>query len=315
MKWIIAGGTGYIGNAITTYLSHLGFHVVVLSRSYHADKKGVTYQRWTGADEHEIVPIFEGADVVLNLAGESVDTRYTPSVKERLYESRLVPTQTIGKALALCNQPPRTWLQMSTATIYADSMGEAWDEHGEMGQGFSVDLASKWERTFTDHLPTGIRGILLRTSIVLGRNGGAYPQFRTLARFGIRGFGNRNVKFSWIHEHDLNRVLVYLAKNEECTGVYNLAAEPCTIREFMSESASRQASYPLVNLPEWMIEIGAFFLRTESKLLLKSRNVRSRRLADERFEFRYPVFESALKELEERQVASHEQNPKYDWQS
>ncbi|TNE26100.1 MAG: DUF1731 domain-containing protein [Bacteroidetes bacterium] len=314
MKWIIAGGSGYIGKAVSTYLSHLGFQVVILSRSNSEDYENVSFHKWSGADHHEIISVLEGADVVLNLAGESVDARYTPSVKERLYDSRLIPTQTLGKAMTHCVQPPRTWLQMSTATIYADSMGEPWDEYGDLGSGFSVDLAAKWERTFVDHLPAETRGVLLRTSIVLGRDGGAYPQFRTLARFGIRGFGSRNVKFSWIHEYDLKRVLVYLAKTEDCKGVYNLAAEPCTIREFLSNSASRQASYPLVNLPEWMIEIGAFFLRTESELLLKSRNVRSSRLADEKFEFRYPVYEAALKELEERPDKSGEMRTKYDWQ-
>lgn len=314
MKWVIAGGTGYIGQSVSRYLVHLGYEVVVLSRTHHLNEKGVEYVKWTGKSSDEITSVLEGADVLLNLSGQSVDARYTSAVKEVLYESRLIPTRTLGKAMKSCANPPSVWLQMSTATVYSDNMEEAWDESGEMGSGFSVDLAKKWEDSFHESIPSDVRGVVLRTAIVLGREGGAYPHHRALAKFGIRGFGGRNVRFSWIHEFDFNRAVVFLARNRESSGVYNLASEPCGIREFMDESARRQASIPVAILPTWMIEVGTFFLRTESELLLKSRHVRSSRLLEHGFEFRYPHFVDAVSELESRsRKVNKRSEPLYDW--
>lgn len=294
--WIIAGGTGFIGESLAEHLVHLGFRVIVLSRDHRINSNGVEYFQYDYSAPNPIVPILEGADVLVNLCGKSVDTRYTKANKKELYDSRLKTTRVLGDACRLTTLPPRQVLQMSTATIYRDSTSNAWDETGEFGSGFSVDLAKKWESTARTFFPSNTSLTILRTSIVLG-DSGAYPHYKWIARAGFRGFGGRDLRFSWIHINDFCRACVFLAgKNAE--GVYNLASSPVTIREFLAEIARVSGGLNIAKMPEWMVKFGAVMLRTESELLLKSRNVVGKRLIDEGFDFRWPNIYDAIHQLE-----------------
>ncbi|NVK03943.1 MAG: DUF1731 domain-containing protein [Flavobacteriia bacterium] len=304
--WIIAGGTGFIGESLAQHLVHLGFRVIVLSRDHRINSNGVEFFQYDYSSPNSIVPLIEGADVLVNLCGKSVDTRYTKANKKELYDSRLKTTSVLGDACRLATLPPGQVLQMSTATIYRDSISKTWDEQGEFGSGFSVDLAKKWEATARTYFPSNTSLAILRTSIVLGSKG-AYPHYKWIARAGFRGFGGRDLRFSWIHINDFCRACVFLA-GKNAGGVYNLASSPVTIREFLEEIAHVSGGLNIAKMPEWMVKFGAVMLRTESELLLKSRNVVGKRLIDEGFDFKWPNIYDAIHQLERHSEATPTMN-------
>lgn len=312
-RYVIAGGTGFIGRALSRHLTRLGYCVTVFSRAHVLNEERISYVKWSGTDPEEIQSYLEGADVLINLCGKSVDTRYTASEREQLYDSRLIPTRTLAQAVGRCENPPQVWLQMSTATIYADRLDGAWDEEGEKGTGFSVDLAAKWEDEFRKGIPDRVRGVIMRTAIVLGREGGAYPYYRALAKCGCRGFGGRNIRFSWIHLTDFCRAVVHLAHKSDFSGEVNLAADPCRMTDFMKYCSSRQGCYSIASMPSWLISAGSLVLRTEPELLLKSRSVRSSRLDRSGFEFLYSDMYSAVSQLESVKEREKQMVPKFDW--
>lgn len=314
MKWVIAGGTGFIGESLVRMLESRNQEVHVLSRWHHIDREDVHFHKWTGKDEEEVLHVLNGADVLINLSGESVDNRYSREVKQRLYDSRIQPTVTLGRAMSQVRNPPSVWLQMSSATFYADCLTGIWFENGEEGVGFSVDLVKKWEESFNHSLPSFTRGVIMRTSIVLSKNGGAYPHYRRLAKLGVRGFGGRDLQFSWISELDLGRVILELATNPKAQGVYNLASAPCSVRDMMDASIDEQGGLKLGSLPSWSIEFGALLMRTEPELLLKSRSVQSQKLVDLGFEFRHAEIRSAIHSIETSKVQRPQQS-KHDWVS
>lgn len=313
MKWIIAGGTGFIGRALTQHLEKLGHSITVLSRKHAVNHGKVSYVKWNPNQPKAIAPVLEGADVLVNLCGQSVDTRYTEENKQVLYDSRLVPTRTLGEAIELSENPPSTVFQMSTATIYRDATDVVWNEGGKFGTGFSVDLATKWEEEAQRSFKNVNRLLFLRTSIVLGREGGAYPAYRNLAKMGCRGFGGRSLMFSWIAIEDFCRAIVHLEHNSTLSGVVNMAAEPTRISEFMKLIALENGMGSIANLPTWMINLGAMLIRTEPELLLKSRSVRSSLLKPSGFSFWYEHIEDAVIHLERKLPALPKRAIKNDY--
>ncbi|NVK28035.1 MAG: DUF1731 domain-containing protein [Flavobacteriia bacterium] len=315
MNWIIAGGTGFLGTELSNYLTHLGYDVTVLTRQHREDHNGVHYVHWNHEDVETLTRLIDGCDVLVNLCGLSVDTRYTKANKQKLYASRIDPTRALGLASRKCTSPPPVVLQMSTATIYKDSTTNFWDEAGELGTGFSVDLATKWEEEAKLHFEETSRLVLLRTAIVLGRSGGAYPPLRQLSLFGFRGFGGRALKFSWIHVQDFCKAVVHCAKSN-LHGPVNLAAQPTTVVEFMRNASQAQGGLSLLKMPEWMVQFGSILLQTEPELLLKSRNVLGRKLRYSGFEFRYPHIIDAVRDLEQPRTSGKSSVYRgYDWLS
>lgn len=313
MNWIIAGGTGFLGSELSLYLTHLGYNVTVLTREHREDQHGIHYVQWNPVDVDSLTRLIDGADVLVNLCGLSVDTRYTNANKQELYASRIDSTRALGQATRKCDSPPPVVLQMSTATIYRDSTTNYWDENGEHGTGFSVDLATKWEEEARLHFEETSRLVLLRTAIVLGRTGGAYPPLRQLSLFGFRGFGGRALKFSWIHVHDFCKAVLHCAKSQ-LSGPVNLAAQPTTVEEFMRTTSRAQGGLSLLKMPEWMVQFGSILLKTEPELLLKSRNVLGKKLRHSGFEYRYPHIVDAVNALERSQPSQKASvNGRYDW--
>lgn len=312
MKWIIAGGTGFIGMELAHHIANLGYEVVILSRKHQVDLPKIRFMKWNPSNPNSTARLIDNADVLVNLCGLSVDTRYTEANKQALYESRLTPTRTLAEACHLCERPPKQILQMSTATIYRDSINQIWKEDGELGEGFSVDLASKWEAAARDGFPSDASVKLLRTSIVLGTNGGAFPHFKWIARAGFRGFGGRNLKFSWIHIQDFCRACVFLAHHSK-GGIYNLAARPTTVSHFLEYTSRKVGSMPLLKMPEWMINLGAHIMKTEPELLLKSRYVYGQALIDAGFEFRQLEIEEAIQSLTKPSGSKYSPVEEVEW--
>jgi uncharacterized protein (TIGR01777 family) len=257
----------------------------------------------------------DGADAVINLAGRSVDCRYTPANRREIIDSRVETTKWIGRAIGKCANPPRVWLNSSTATIYRNSLDKAMDEYnGEIGEAttapdtwhFSIDVATRWEAAFWGCETPRTRKVALRSAMVISPdNGGVFDVLLRLVRFGAGGAaGSGRQYMSWIHERDFCAAIELLMTRDDLDGAINLASpNPLPNVEFMRvlrREAGRGFGLPAT---DWMIELGAFFLRTESELILKSRRVVPTRLLEAGFVFQYPKWPDAARELVTRSLS------------
>jgi uncharacterized protein len=301
-KIVIAGGNGFLGSALAQYFNGKGIKIILLARKPVQTRQhsNVKWVYWDGEKLNTWSKELEGADVLINLAGKNVSCRYTPENKRLIYDSRLKSTHILGEAIKQCIRPPSLWINASSATIYRASYDKLMSEKdGETGDDFSMDVCKKWEAEFNrQHVP-GVRKIIIRTSIVLGNGGGAMPPLRNLVRFGLGGKqGKGNQYCSWIHIGDFCRVIKWMIENQDFAGVYNVTAPlPLPNVEFMK--TLRQAMKMPVGLiaPEWLLRIGAIFIRTEPELILKSRKVYPKRLLDEGFVFEFSDIKAAMENL------------------
>lgn len=301
MKVVIPGGTGQVGTVLARKLHSDGHEVVVLSRSPRELPWRVA--PWTPEE-------FDGADVVINLAGRSVNCRYHRRNRDKIYRSRISTVQYVGDAIRNAKRPPAVWLQASTATLYAHRYDAPNDERTGILGGlepdapetwrFSIGVANAWERALDEADTPATRKVKLRMAMVMNPDaGGTFALLSNLARLGLGGrIGDGRQYMSWIHEIDLVRSIYWLIDREHLEGAVNLAApEPLPHEEFMA--ALRQACGAPIGLPatKWMLEIGTFLLRTESELILKSRRVVPGRLLEDGFYFQYPEWPAAAGEL------------------
>jgi uncharacterized protein len=312
MKIIIAGGTGHLGSTLTRALRRRGDHVVILSRNVEAPAvlwDGKTLGRWM---EH-----IDGADVVINLAGRSVDCRYDDKRRAEIMSSRIESTRVIGEAIALAPNPPRLWLQMSTATIYAHTHDIENDEqNGVIGGNetdvppewkFSIDVAQAWEKALDDAPTPHTRKVKLRTAMVMAASrGGAFALLRRHVRLGFGRFGDGRQYMSWIHERDFIRAVEWLI-DHEIAGAVNLAS-PQPLPAFAFINTLREACGGRLGIPSsgWVLELGAFLMRTEPELVLKSRRVVPARMLESGFRFDFPEWAEAARDLCARYRAPQE---------
>lgn len=301
-KVIIAGGTGFLGKILTSHFVKIGVHVVVLTRQHQLDEELVRYVKWDGKSLGPWTDVLNEADALINLTGKSVDCRYTEQNKQLIYDSRLDATYVLGLALGRCQSPPKVWINAASATIYRHAEDREMDEEtGELGTGFSVDVCKKWEQAFFESRTPGIRKVALRIAIALGRQGGALEPLKRLVKCGLGGSqGNGRQYFSWIHEDDFTRSVMWVIGNESANGIYNVSApRPVPNSEFMSRLRSAMGGPLGLPSPRWMLSLGAMLIQTEPELILKSRRVVPRRLKQEGFEFRYSTVQEAIEDLVE----------------
>jgi uncharacterized protein (TIGR01777 family) len=308
MKIVIPGGSGQVGRVLARAFQGDGHEVVVLSRSGQAAPWRVV--PWSFDDLSGWAAELDGADVVINLAGRSVNCRYTPANRKAIVDSRVDSVRAVGRAVAQAKRPPRVWLQASTATIYAHRYDAPNDEAtGILGGDepgapdtwrFSIAVAKAWEKAL-DEAPAGpTRKVKLRSAMIMSPDpGGIFDTLVSLARRGLGGTsGDGRQYISWVHETDFIRAIQLLIERESIDGVVNVAApEPLPNREFMT--ILRRAWGVPIGLPasRWMLEIGAFFMRTETELILKSRRVVARRLSEAGFTFEFPRWAEAAADL------------------
>lgn len=315
MKVVIPGGSGQVGRVLTRDFIARGADVTILGRG-HADlDPRARFVPWDARTLGPWMDTLDGADVVINLVGKNVNCRYTKKNVAEMMSSRVDSTRVLGEAIERVEQPPRIWLQMSTATIYAHRLGPAHDEAtGEIGgeePGVpdywkrSVEIARAWERAQQDAVTPSTRKIQLRASMIMSPDaGGIFSVLRRLALSGFGGsVGSGEQMVSWIDATDFVAAVGFLIEHRDLSGPINVAApHPLPQREFMREL--RRALGAPVGLPAtaWMAEIGAFFLRTDTELLLKSRVVVPARLLDAGFRFRLPTWPEAARSLIERRA-------------
>ena len=296
---LIAGGTGFIGRAVRRYLNDK-YRFIVLSREHMEDEVNVQYIKWDGKNLGQWTMALNKADILLNLCGRNVNCRYTKKSRREIYDSRLESTCILGKAMGNCTNPPKVWLNMSTATIYQHETERANDEYqGILGNGFSVEVARKWERMFFEFNLSGVRKVALRTAIVLGDDHGAFPLYRRHVRMGLSGrHGTGKQKVSWIHIEDIARAIDFIMENDAMYGIANLVSPNAVDDQVFMKTLCKKMKYPQgFPLPEWMLELGAFFIRTETELILKSRWVYPKRLLDLGFQFKHDTIAKAFDDL------------------
>lgn len=310
MKIVIPGGSGQVGTMLARAFAKNGDEVVVLSRK-PTRQTSWRVREWDACSPGEWVSEIEDADAVINLAGRTVNCRYTPENRTAITKSRVNSTSAVGRAIANAAHPPRVWLQMSTATIYAHRYDAPNDEAGGIIGGnepnvpdtwrFSIEVANAWERAVESagSLPR-TRAVLLRAAMTMSPDrGGVFDMLLGLVRHGLGGSSGDGRQFvSWIHESDFVSAIRWLIARDDVSGPVNLAApSPLPNSDFMR--ALREAWGIRIGLPaaKWMLEIGAIFLRTETELILKSRRVVPGVLTRGGFKFQFPAWPEAACDL------------------
>jgi uncharacterized protein (TIGR01777 family) len=308
MRIVIPGGSGQVGRILARHFHVRGHTVTVLSRNPRPAPWRVRV--WDGAAPGDWISDLERSDLCINLAGRSVNCRYTAASRRAIYESRIHATRLLNKVVSSLAEPPRLWINASTATIYRHALDRAMTEAaGELGGNepgapdtwsFSIQVAKGWEEAFFS-MPTRLtRKVAIRSALTLSPDrGGVFDTLLSLVRHGLGGRHGPGTQFvSWIHEADFVRAIEFLVAHEELSGVVNLASpEPlpnCDFLRILREAWGTRFALPN---PKWLIEIGTFLMRTESELVLKSRRVVPARLMAAGFEFSFSEWSSASRDL------------------
>ncbi len=308
MKIILPGGSGQVGRILARHFHAKGDAVTVLSRKPQAAPWRVVM--WDGGTPGAWVDELEQSDVCINLAGRSVDCRYGPANRRAIYESRIQTTLLLNKVIASVERPPRLWVNASTATIYRHSLDRAMDEEsGELGGdepgaadtwNFSINVAKAWEAAFFSTSTPRTRKIAMRSAMTFSPDrGGVFDVFLGLVRRGLGGPQGPGTQYvSWIHDADFVRAVELLIDRDDLSGVINLASpNPLPNRDFMEALRDAWGIRLGLPVPSWLLEIGAVALRTESELVLKSRRVVAGRLLASGFQFLFPKWPAAARDL------------------
>lgn len=308
MKLVLAGGSGHLGTLFATAHHAAGDDVVVLSRSPRAAPWRVV--AWDAETLGPWAAELEGARAVVNFAGRSVNCRYTPANRTAIVRSRVDSTRVLGAAIARAAAPPKVWLQMSTATIYAHRYDAPNDErNGILGGNepgvpetwrFSIDVATQWEAALDAAAVGNVRTVKLRAAIVMAPGaGGPFDILLRLVRLGLGGPSGDGRQFvSWVHGADFVRALDFIIADESLAGPVNIAA-PNSLPNaaFMRELRAAWGTPIGLPSPAPLLEIGARLIGTETELVLKSRRVVPARLTESGFSFDFPRWDLAARDL------------------
>jgi uncharacterized protein len=309
---VLAGASGFIGRELAAAYRAEGASVHLIGRSG-------PHARW--GQTAAITDLVDGADLVVNMAGKSVNCRYTAENRAEIVRSRVETTRELATAIADAENPPPLWINSSTATIYRHAEDRPQTESdGELGTGFYVEVAKAWEAAFFETPLPETRRVALRTAIVLG-DGSVMGPFSRLARFGLGGAqldghwfasaarraagtfhefrarGGRQ-KFSWVHMDDVIGAIRFLERHDELDGVVNVSSPSPTDSVGFMRTLRTVLGAPIgIPAPRFVLEIGSAVIKTETELVLKSRWVLPERLLDAGYEFAYPELEPALRQI------------------
>ena len=308
LRIVIPGGNGQVGTILSRYFHAQGHEVVVLARKSVPAPWRIA--KWDGEHLGDWTPELEHSDVVINLAGRSVNCRYTAANRKAIMDSRTVTTRLLGRAIGQLAHPPRLWMNASTATIYRHIYDRSMDEQtGEIGGNepdapakwnFSIDVATGWEAAFFEAETANVRKIALRSAMIMSPDrDGIFDTLLGLVRVGLGGTAGSGEQFvSWVHDADFVSAIEFLIARDRLAGCVNISSpNPLPYREFMR--TLRRAWGALIGLPatKWMLEIVSILLRTETELVLKSRRVVPGRLLEAGFQFKFPDWTAAAQNL------------------
>lgn len=298
-KLIIAAGTGFLGNILIQHFKNKFEEIVILTRGKSENKNQIKYVNWNAKTFSGWEKELENADVVINLAGKSVDCRYTEKNKAEILTSRINSTKILNEAILLCNNPSKHFINSSTATIYRHSEDKEMDEYsGEIGNDFSMNVAKSWENTFYEVETPNTLKTAIRTSIVLGKDGGAFLPLKKLTQIGLGGKnGNGRQFISWIHEKDFARAVEFIIEKELSGSINIVSPKPIRNETFMKKLQGAIGIPFGLPISKSILKIGAKIIKTETELVLKSRNVIPKRLTENGFEFEFGELDKTFKNL------------------
>jgi uncharacterized protein (TIGR01777 family) len=296
---ILAGGSGFVGQALAPILLAKGYEVVVLGRGAAHRRDGVDYLQWNGETVGDWANAIEGAEAVINLTGKNINCRHTPENRREIIRSRVDSVRALGEAIAHCKTPPKAFIQASGVGYYGDTGDRVADEDARLGSDFTAEVCRQWEGAFEAFDLPATRKVVLRLGVVLGRDGGALPMLEKLTRWFLGGaVGNGRQFVSWIHVADIIRIFVAAIEQPELTGTFNATAPaPTTNAEFMRELRHvlhRPWSPPV---PAPFARAGAWLMGTEGELALLSSRCAPRRFLEHGFQFQFPTLRQALANL------------------
>lgn len=298
-KLIIAAGTGFLGQVLANYYKDKFQEIIILTRGKSEIKDGIRYVNWDAKTLSDWKNELENSTILINLAGKSVDCRYNEPNKREILASRIDSTKILNEAVLQCKNPPKHWLNSSTSTIYRFSLDKQMDEvSGEIGDDFSMNVAKEWEKVFLETVTPKTIKTTLRTSIVLGKKGGAFIPLKRLTQLGLGGKqGKGNQFISWIHETDYAKALEFIIE-KEISGVVNIVSpKPISNNDFMFHLRNALKIPIGIPTPTFLLTIGAKLIGTETELVLKSRNVIPKRLLENGFQFEYETLEKTFENL------------------
>ena len=299
-KIVLAGGNGYLGRVFANYYKDKASEIIILSRHEKQTDANIRTVVWDGKTWGKWAAELVNADILINLCGKNVNCRYTDKNKKEIFASRLLPTEILGKTIHDLVEPPKLWINLSSATIDRHAEDHPQDEEtGEIGNGFSVDVCNAWEAASNKYDTPKTRKVALRMGIVLGRSDSVFPRLLNLVKLGLGGKqGDGKQYVSWVHEHDAARSIEWLADHPELQGIFNCTA-PYPVKNTELMKVIRNINGNLIGLPapKWLLEAGAVFIGTETELILKSRWVLPKRLMDAGFKFEFRHVKDAVSEI------------------
>jgi uncharacterized protein (TIGR01777 family) len=299
-KVVLAGGNGYFGKVLANYYSDKTAEVVILSRHEKETDRNIRTVVWDGKTWGKWAAELVNADILINLCGKNVNCRYTDKNKAEILSSRVLPTQLLGLAIHDLAEPPKLWINVTSATIYRHAEDRPQDEAtGEIGSGFSVEICQAWEKAFNKYDTPKTRKITLRMGIVLGRSDSVFPRLLNLVKLGMGGKqGNGRQYVSWVHERNVARSIEWFADHAELQGIFNCTAPVAERNDALMHIIRKVYGAPFgLPAPEWLLKIGAIMIGTEPELILKSRWVLPKRLVESGFKFKFETAEAAVPTL------------------
>lgn len=299
-KIILAGGNGYLGSVLAKHFSSMTDEIIILGRKAKTDVGNIKTLVWDGKTQGSWVENLNNADLLVNLCGKNVNCRYTKKNRGELINSRILPTKLLNNVLQKLINPPKLFINITSATIYRHAEDRPQDElTGEIGYGFSIDVCQIWEKTFFETIHSSTRKIALRMGIVMGRKDGAFPRLLNLVKVGLGGKqGDGKQYVSWIHEQDVARSIEWLTEHDEIKGAVNCTAPNAVENTEMMKILRNSYGAPFgLPAPAWLLEIGAKVIGTETELILKSRWVKPTILLNSGFEFQYGKMEEAFHDI------------------
>lgn len=300
-RLIVAGGSGSIGQRLIAHLSNSFEEVVILSRSTSRTNGRIRTRQWDAKHSGDWVEELEGADVLVNLTGKSIQTRFTPSEQMVLRSSRVDSTRAIGEAIKGCTTPPSLWLNASGAAIYPSDPDTTFDEDSkDYGTGFLARLSKEWEEVFFHYSTEDTRMVAMRISPVLDESAGVWPTLCRIAKLGLGGpQGSGKQYFSWIHRIDLCRAVEHIISDDRIQGPTNMSSpSPMTNKEFMRAIREQLGASIGLPAPGFAIKLGSIITGVDPSLILDSSRFIPKKLLDHGFEFNYLELANALKALD-----------------
>jgi len=292
-KIVIAGGTGFLGKALENFFTEKGQKVFILSRNPKRENE----RHWDAKSQGSWIDLLEGSDILINLTGKCVDCRYTAKNKAEILSSRLDSTRVLNEVIQELENPPKVWLNASSATIYVHAESQKMTEsQGVIGDDFSMNICKKWEVEFYANELPSTRRVAMRISIVFGKTGGAYPKLSQITKLGLGGHqGSGEQMVSWIHIDDFCDAVQFIIDNDHLEQSINITS-PNSLpnNSLMQKMRAKTGALFGINQPVALLELGALLIRTETELLLKSRNVHPERLLENGFTFQYEKMEEVL---------------------